>query len=381
MSESPKPRIVNRRLLIAGASLLGGMFVVMVGILWGDDIMRHNLDPKVPFQTYRPPTAPDYSKAAAWYLNPALNGFEVRRNRNPQKVDVFFIHATSFNGGKDWVGPIDDPAASTEVIRNQLPNYAGPFNAIGYVYAPRYRQASLYSQLTQREDAREARQFAYGDIAAAFEAFLAQRRNGNGFVIVGLEQGGFLGQRLLKERILTDERLKPALVAAYFLEALTPSDDFQAGQAVPACQQRAQYGCAVAYLSVDNGRPDRALQAQRRAMDWSPTSIMEPLDGKALCVNPLTGGVTDKEVEARHSLGAANATGLEWGTTPALIPRKVSARCRGDILYVSRPSGPSFDIDGSWADNKKVRPYNLFYADLQADVQARWFAWRGAQGD
>ena len=381
MSESPKPRIVNRRLLIAGASLLGGMFVVMVGILWGDDIMRHNLDPKVPFQTYRPPTAPDYSKAAAWYLNPALNGFEVRRNRNPQKVDVFFIHATSFNGGKDWVGPIDDPAASTEVIRNQLPNYAGPFNAIGYVYAPRYRQASLYSQLTQREDAREARQFAYGDIAAAFEAFLAQRSNGNGFVIVGLEQGGFLGQRLLKERILTDERLKPALVAAYFLEALTPADDFQAGQAVPACQQRAQYGCAVAYLSVDNGRPDRALQAQRRAMDWSPTSIMEPLDGKALCVNPLTGGVTDKEVEARHSLGAANATGLEWGTTPALIPRKVSARCRGDILYVSRPSGPSFDIDGSWADNKKVRPYNLFYADLQADVQARWFAWRGAQGD
>lgn len=381
MSESPKPRIVNRRLLIAGASLLGGMFVVMVGILWGDDIMRHNLDPKVPFQTYRPPTAPDYSKAAAWYLNPALNGFEVRRNRNPQKVDVFFIHATSFNGGKDWVGPIDDPAASTEVIRNQLPNYAGPFNAIGYVYAPRYRQASLYSQLTQREDAREARQFAYGDIAAAFEAFLAQRRNGNGFVIVGLEQGGVLGQRLLKERILTDERLKPALVAAYFLEALTPADDFQAGQAVPACQQRAQYGCAVAYLSVDNGRPDRALQAQRRAMDWSPTSIMEPLDGKALCVNPLTGGVTDKEVEARHSLGAANATGLEWGTTPALIPRKVSARCRGDILYVSRPSGPSFDIDGSWADNKKVRPYNLFYADLQADVQARWFAWRGAQGD
>ncbi|BEV12394.1 DUF3089 domain-containing protein [Asticcacaulis sp. DW145] len=381
MSESPKPRIVNRRLLIAGASLLGGMFVVMVGILWGDDIMRHNLDPKVPFQTYRPPAAPDYSKAAAWYLNPALNGFEVRRNRNPQKVDVFFIHATSFNGGKDWVGPIDDPAASTEVMRNQLPNYAGPFNAIGYVYAPRYRQASLYSQLTQREDAREARQFAYGDIAMAFEAFLAQRRNGNGFVIVGLEQGAFLGHRLLKERILTDERLKPALVAAYFLESLTPADDFQAGQAVSACQQRAQYGCAIAYLSVDNGRPDRALQAQRRAMDWSPTSIMEPLDGKALCVNPLTGGVTDKEVEARHSLGAANATGLEWGTTPALIPRKVSARCRGDILYVSRPSGPSFDIDGSWADNKKVRPYNLFYADLQADVQARWFAWRGAQGD
>lgn len=381
MSDKPKLSLTHRRLLIAGVSLLGGLFVVMVGALWGDDIMRHNLDPKVPFQTYAPPAAPDYRKVSGWYLNPALNGLEVRRNRNPQKVDVFFIHGTTFNGGKDWVGPIDDPTSSAEVIRSQLPNYAGPFNAVGYVYAPRYRQASLYSQLTQREDAREARQFAYGDVEAAFDAFLAQRRNGSGFIIVGLEQGAFLGLRLLKERILTDEALKSALVAVYFLEALTPAADFQVGQAVPACQQRTQYGCAVAYLSVDNGRPDRALQAQRRAMEWSQTSIMEPLDGKALCVNPLTGGVTDKEIEARHSLGAANATGLEWGTTPALMPRKVSARCRGDILYVSRPSGPSFDVDGSWADSKKVRPYNLFYADLQADSQARWLAWRGARRD
>lgn len=380
MFESVKSRFFSRkRLFMGGLSLLAGLFVVMVAVLWGDDIMRHNLDPKVPFQTYRPPAEADYRKAQGWYLNPALNGFEVRRNRNHQKVDVFFIHATSFNGGKDWLGPVDDPVASDEVIRNQLPNYAGPFASMGYIYAPRYRQASLYSQLTQREDAREARQFAYGDINDAFDAFLAQRRNGGGVVIVGVEQGAFLAQRLLKERILADDALKSALVAVYLIEALTPADDFADGQPVPACQQRSQFGCAVAYLSVDNGRPDRALQAQRRAMEWNTTSIMEPLDGKALCVNPLTGGVTDEEVEARHSLGAANATGLEWGTTPALIPRKVSARCRGDILYVSRPSGDSFDVDGSWADSKKVRPYNLFYADLQADIQARWFAYRGAQ--
>lgn len=380
MFESFKSRFFSRkRLFMGGLSLLAGLFAVMVAVLWGDDIMRHNLDPKVPFQTYRLPAEADYRRAAGWYLNPALNGFEVRRNRNHQKVDVFFIHATSFNGGKDWLGPVDDPVASDEVIRNQLPNYAGPFASMGYIYAPRYRQASLYSQLTQREDAREARQFAYGDINDAFDAFLAQRRNGGGFIIVGVEQGAFLAQRLLKERIVADETLKSALVAVYLIEALTPVDDFAASQPVPACQQRNQFGCAVAYLSIDNGRPDRALQAQRRAMEWNPTSIMEPLDGKALCVNPLTGGVTDEEVEARHSLGAANATGLEWGTTPALIPRKVSARCRGDILYVSRPSGDSFDVDGSWADNKKVRPYNLFYADLQADIQARWFAWRGAQ--
>ena len=42
----------------------------------------------------------------------------------------------------------------------------------GAVSAPRYRQASLYTRLTLREDARDARAFAYQDIVAAFEAWL-----------------------------------------------------------------------------------------------------------------------------------------------------------------------------------------------------------------
>jgi len=368
---------LNRKPVIwAGLAVLGAVFVSAVIVLWGDDIMRHNLDPKVPFQTYIPPAAPDYQKSGAWYLNPALNGYEVRRNRNPQKVDVFFIHATSFDGGKDWLGAIDNTAAADEVIRNQLPNYAGPFGRIGYVYAPRYRQASLYSQLTQREDAREARQFAYGDIERAFDAFLAQRRNEDGFILVGVEQGGFLAQRLLNGRIANDPTLRSKLVAAYLLETLAPVSEYASGQIYSACGQRSQAGCVIAYLSVDSGRPDKAIQAERRAMVWNRTSIMEPLEDKALCVNPLSGGVTDAEVGARHSLGAANATGLEWGTVPTLIARKVSARCRGDVLYVSKPSGGSFDLSGTWATKKKVPSYNLFYADLEADSQARWFAYR-----
>ena len=53
-----------------------------------------------------------------------------------------------------------------------LPNYAGPFVRVGRLFAPRYRQASLFAQLTLRDDARDAREFAYGDVRRAFDYYL-----------------------------------------------------------------------------------------------------------------------------------------------------------------------------------------------------------------
>lgn len=358
----------RRRPLTLALALVALTGLLAVGAyLWGDDIQRHNLDPKMPFQTYHPPAAADYDRVEGWYLNPALEGRDVQ----PDKVDVFFIHATSFNGGKHWLGPVDDETAVREVVDIQLPNYAGPFSGIGDVYAPRYRQASLYTQLTRREDAREARQFAYTDVEKAFRAFLRQRGNDEGFIIVGVEQGGLIAQRLISDVVVPDAALRPKLVAAYFLETLAPAD-----QPVPACVSREQAGCVVAYFSVDNVRPDRAIQAVQRAMVWE-SGLLESL-GKArpLCVNPLSGTLSDEEIDVRHSQGAANATGLEWGVAPALIPRKVSARCRNGILVVNKPPLSSFKRAGSWEDRNKVYNYNLFYGDLKADAEARWKAYR-----
>ena len=43
-------------LILALVLLLG----VATGVFW-DDLMKTALDPKTPFQTYRPPPAPDYA--------------------------------------------------------------------------------------------------------------------------------------------------------------------------------------------------------------------------------------------------------------------------------------------------------------------------------
>ncbi|OYW78828.1 MAG: hypothetical protein B7Z26_09145, partial [Asticcacaulis sp. 32-58-5] len=346
---------------IAVISLIAVSSVVAVALmLFTDDIKRHNMDPKVPFQTYQRPPAPDYSQSTGWYLNPTLS-----RTASSRKADVFFVHATSYSASKEWLGPINDPTASNEVLQMQLPNYAAPFATEGNVYAPRYRQAGLYSMLTKREDAREARQFAYGDVDKAFEMFLNQRRSGRGLVLVGIEQGGLIVDRLLKTRVLTNPQLYSELIAAYMIETIVPASEYQDG-ALNACNSRSQTGCVIAYMSVDDGRPDQALQAERKALIWNENNNLMPLgQEKALCVNPIMGNTSEEDIDARLSLGAANATGLEWDTPPALVPRKVSARCRGGMLYVTRPNSPTFEDDGAWISRMKINSYNLFYGDIK----------------
>jgi len=372
-----KPHLNNRQLaVIIGATL--GAFLTLVFLYLQNDIHKNYLDPKIPFQVYQPPTAPDYSKDSGWYLNPAIAGY----TPDPRKVDVFFIHATTFNGGKAWLAPINSNAIANDVMTVQLPNYAAPFAVTGNIYAPKYRQASLFTQLTLRDDAREARQFAYRDVEAAFRQFLKTRRGGRGFVVVGVEQGGLMAERLLRDIVAPDPSLKSQLVAAYLLETFVPEQIFTAPEAqIFACRDRQQTGCVLAYASIEAGRPDQALQVLQKSVYWNGDTLTAVGSRKALCVNPLSGSMDTGQADARQSLGATNATGLEWGTIPALIMRKVSARCLGGLLFVNKPNSPSFEDGGSWEDKRKVNPYNLFYGDLQADMRARWLSFQAQEAD
>ena len=94
------------------------------------------------------------------------------------------------------------------------------------------------------------------------------------------------------------------------------------------------------------------------------------------CVNPVTGSTDTAPVEARAQRGATNATGLEWGARPALRTREVATQCRDGLLRHSRPQAEAFKATGSWADRRKSGPYNLFYGDIEADVQTRLMAWQ-----
>lgn len=346
---------------------LGLVFLLAVGVaVWRGDILRAGLDPQVPFQTYQPPPAPAYGEASGWALSEA-------RAPDAGPAAVFFVHSTTYDGGRHWNAPLGQREADAYLSRVVLPNYAGPFARAGAISAPHYRQSSLYTRLTLRDDAREARAFAYQDIAAAFDSWIARHPDGP-IVLAGVEQGGELLERLVREEVATDPTLRRRLVAAYLIDVVAPVDGLS--PRVPPCETRQQTGCIVGFSPVGDSNDGAARRRLRRALVWNDRGqLIELGDRAALCVNPLTGSTSTAPAEARLHRGATNATGLEWGARPALMAREIAAQCRDGLLRHSEPRTESFRETGSWADRRKSRPYNLFYGDIEADVQARLGHW------
>jgi len=352
---------------------------VTASVIWGDDIIKALLDPKVPFGKDHPPPAPDYTQRGAWALLPDPNVA-------PGPVDIFFIHPTSYpasftsyNGGRHWNAPINDHAAMVALSQVMLPNYASPFDAVGDVYAPRYREASLYTKSTLWDDAIEARQFAYGDVKAAFEAYLARYNRGRPFILAGVEQGGEQGARLLREVIAPDPALRARLVGAYLIDTVVPADEYGPGATVPACQKRAEAGCLVAWSSVRQGDFTGVERLLSRAMVWGPQEQLQPLgQRRPLCVNPLLGAASEDNAPERLNLGAAAATGLEWGVRPGFLVRQVSAQCQDGMLRVSRPRSSLLRPAGDWIERAREPGFNVFWADTEADTEARFAVWSAA---
>ena len=357
-----------KRWIFAGAVLFTGVLVA-AAFVWRYDILSNALDPKVPFLTYEPPPAPDYLQAGSWALRPRNAAIPTAAD---PAVDVFFVHPTTFDGGQDWNGAIDQPKAQRFLSRVVLPNYAGPFYRVGRIFAPRYRQASLYTYLTLRDDAREARRFAYGDVREAFRLYLDRYNNGRPFILVGVEQGGAMAARLLREEVGGQASVKARLVAAYLIETVVPVAEYGEASPVPACAVRAQAGCVAAWASTQEGDFQRIQTLTHRSLIWDGGDQLIDLNGRsALCFNPLLGGASLERAPARLNLGAANATGLEWGARPAFLQRQVWAQCQNGLLHTGRPKSTALRRAGSWADRHKVDGFNLFYADVEADAQAR----------
>jgi hypothetical protein len=354
-----------------------GVFALIVAtglIIWRDDILQAFLDPKIPFAVYRPPPVPDYRDVRSWARAPGT------LEPGDPPADIFFIHPTTFDGGKDWNGPIGDAAAERRLNQTMLPNYAAPFAAAGRIFAPRYRQASLYTSLTLFDDALEARTFAYADVDRAFSAFLARVGPDRPFFIVGVEQGGLLAARLLQDRVVGDAQLRPRLIAAYLVETVTPAADHAAGSPVPACVLRKESGCVAAWISAPRLDFERASRIMSRSVVWSHDGRLVGLAGREpLCFNPLLGAASDAEAPARLNLGAANASGLEWGARPGFMARQVSARCVAGILRVSQPRSAALRPSGDWGSRFRAAPYNLFWADLEEDSKTRTRAWLAAR--
>jgi pimeloyl-ACP methyl ester carboxylesterase len=353
-------------------SFLGlNLVLALAAFLMRDNLFRAMIAPALPFQVDEQPPAPDYNDAAAWAIRPQdING-------EPVKADIFFIHpTTAWSGAAGWNADIADTIARERLEKIALPNHSEPFASAGALWAPRYRQAVLYAALARREDSREALNFAYQDIARAFDVFQKARNPKRAMVLVGVGQGGLHAMRLLQEK----PQLAGQLSATYLIDQPIPKALFAGPDGTnkfpKPCETRQSRNCFISYNALDGGDRRGAHLISSRAIIWTPTKGYHSLSGQDFaCVNPLTGATRQPDAMASANRGSAAASGLERGLQPALLPGETGARCRDGLLLVevNRPASLSrnrFELGAFY----KITAYNLFYDALSRDASERVLA-------
>lgn len=354
--------------LWSGAAFLALLVAAAIG--FQNNIFRHAMDPRTPFQTMVQPPAPDYADAAAWAARP--------NQISEGAAAIFFVHPTTFWGGDAWNAAIDNPVAAARVDEGALPSYAGAFAPLGAIWAPRYRQASLYSSLTHRFDAKQARALAYNDVLRAFQAFLADAPPEAPILLVGVEQGGLHVLGLLQE-MFANEQLRKRLVAAYVIDQATPLDLFDGPLAsLKPCLTPDEWGCVVSWGAIEDGQNASIEEFRRRSLVWTEDARLEPTEGRALlCVNPISGSTAEDYMPPRTHHGGVDATGLALGVEPAPLAAQTSAQCSDGVLLIDRPASPSLRPGWRWGGRFMPRTAFLFYIDARRDAERRLAAFRG----
>lgn len=317
-----------------------------------------------------------YDAASMWVARPGIEGDPAHwappggpASPDPVAAAVFFVHPTSYLSRKHWNAPIIDEETDerTGIFVHGL---ASPFAGASELWIPRYRQATLGAFLTAKPASAAALELAYGDVAEAFDAFVAGAPPEMPIVLAGHSQGAFHLRRLLAEKV-AGTPLARRVAAAYLVGwPLSLQHDLPKLGLKP-CAKPGQLGCVMSWMSYgEPGDPQMTVKAYARndGLDG------KPLRGSAfLCSNPLTGG------NGNAAPAAANLGTLVPDVTlknGRIVPAYTGASCRSDgvLSLGGEPKMGPFVFPGN---NYHVYDIPLFWTNLRADFAARVAAWHG----
>ncbi len=352
--------------------LLGLAAVAAVGVtlacswIFQDNIARFLLNPRQPFQTSSPPPLPDYELSDAWAVSPLAVSAE--------RPAVFVVHSTTYYGRASWNAPVHGSSADNDLERVGLPNEAGPFMGWADVYAPRYRQATLFARFTLKYEGLAAHERAYADIRMAFLAFLDRIPADQPIVLAGYGQGGLHILGLISEFFLSPENaLVERLAVAYVIGQATPEDFLlNAPSGMSVCATPDTVRCLVAYVPFEHGNGRDLEHLRRFSMVWDARGNLQAAgEPSLLCVNPLDWLVHEEYVSADRHIGAASATGIELGRPNPAVAGAVGAACNRGILTIDKPRQRYLKTNRAFGAKWKVQSFNLFFHDLAENGQLR----------
>lgn len=309
--------------------------------------------PKHTFSQGAAPPPPDYALPAAWAALPD------RTQKAP--ADVFFLHPTTHLSPAGWNAAFDDPGAGAGVEAT-LRGQASVFARCCRIFAPRYRQATLYAFLDRGTDGFEAIDLAYQDVRRAFDDFIRNRNRERPFILAGHSQGSIHLFRLLQERV-AGTSLERQMVAAYVVGAALPRDF----KAVPVCAHAAQVGCLVSWNAVTGPDADRSRGGT--VPIWLDGRYQRIGARSLICVNPLDWRI-DGAADAGANLGARSRSRAV--SRPVMKVGYAAARCAGGELVVDLPNGRAdFLPRPGTPTSLHIYDYGLFYENLRVNAAAR----------
>ncbi len=334
--------------------------------------------PEGDFRAENAVQAPNYSKEEFWAALPTkedpadlVPAGVTAITQGEGEVDTFFIHPTGYLKSASWTSPMNKDSATEENTNWMMANQASAYNGCCNVYAPRYREATIFSYFVSEEERDEALNFAYKDVKEAFDYYIEHYNNGRPFIISSHSQGTHHAKRLLKE-VIDSSDLHLRLVAAYTIGSvqipLSPSW-FASMENISACKSASDLHCVVHWDTMAEDQD----------------AIERPEN--SLCTNPLTWKVNEDFAEASLNEGAVAPAGtynLDFGKSEDLatgqlikgldapIENQTGAQCLNGTLFVTSQEGTDFDAMGAGASgNYHGLDYALFYMNIHNNAKLK----------
>jgi len=289
-------------------------------------------------------------------------------DQNNSPVDVFFVHPTGYLKGDHWTDPLEEKSATMENTQWMMANQASTYNGCCSVYAPHYRQASIYSYFGTDELRAEVHNFVYQDVKKSFEYFIENFSNGRPFIIASHSQGTHHSIRLLAEEV-DSSGLYQRMVGAYIIGGMISKDWMSNMENIGVCESAEQLGCLVHWDTMNVTQINKDL----------------PVYSNNICVNPITWKNEGSLSELQDAKGAVQVSGefnLEFSGddrptdqifAPLETPVKkyVQAQCKDGALFASDQTGTRFQTFSGSGGNYHGLDYALFYMDIRENAKLK----------
>ena len=308
-----------------------------------------------PFRRYerlKEPPQPDYSDPANWAALPGKESITdqvplksmMQETKDDKPADVFYIHRTTLLSGLRWNAVVQSKGLNRLTDKQAIRNQAGIFNASCKIYAPRYRQATLYSFFDRAGSGQKALDLAYSDVKNAFRYYLEHYHNGRPIVLAAHSQGAEHATRLIHD-FFDGKEMADKLVVAYLVGMPVQKDAFRG---ISPSGSEIQNKCFVSWSTFGWGIKPNYFKEQYKT---------------AVCTNPLTWNKDEEYGDFTSHLGSVRPN------YKMIDKNVIAAKCSNGVL---------------WIKNRKVLTYmplplknyvvmdlDLFYMNIRENVKKR----------